>query len=109
MVHPPASTATPHLNTLTQQTEPATSDQTFKSKGTHELQKKLLYILHDDDNSGQAKKLFDTLIDRFIKGHYVFSDRYYTSQKLVYSYKERIFYSPDKKKRWELPKVHADW
>ena len=37
---------------------------------------------HDVDG-GQAKKVFQTLLAPFVKGHHLFADRYYTSWELV--------------------------
>ena len=47
-----------------------------------------------DDNGSQAKKVFQTLLQPFGKGHHVFADRFYTCRDLVdYLLQEHTYYT----------------
>ena len=45
-----------------------------------------------DADSGQAKKVFQTLLAPFDKGHHIFTDRYYTSWELMQYLRDTKFY-----------------
>ena len=46
----------------------------------------------NDENCGQAKKVFATLLEGFVKGHTIFADRYYTTKELVVYLLSKKFY-----------------